>query len=625
MAKRIQGKDFDKVESFIKDELTSRKGGEFRKDHERVWKEVDRQVSMKPMQRTPRNRNTQSDWRAALELGELAKASEILSDDVRRLAFPRNRTWFEPHSEIETGLDPQTGESAPIDPKDQSAVDEGVQALMAQQHIDFGLKDRVGLSVKEALHHGSFVAEAQWEHANKIHNGTGVESIAAPVWVPHSMWHCYPDPSPSIQGTNMFYPGSMIIESKMPRSQLQKLKGQEGYYSARIDKVPKKGPRDDIEIVTYFGTLVILRSGDDIIRPNTKTILANGKLIYHRENPMPFPEIIYSGWEKMDVRDPYYVSPLIKMSPTQKMGSQLASRLMDNIDLKVEPPVIYSSQDPEFAMNGGPTIAPGAKNGTKGKAEWKTFDAGDPAAALSGLQFIVTEIQGGTGVDNRRSSGQADSSRQTATEIMKLDQGGERRAVDFVDKLELHGLRPFLIMQHELNKRNMKFYQFYNPSPDAPDFERAGPDDLPGNVNFEIVGSRAVLGEERRQQSIVQAAQITSQIPQLAETQNWGAIGRQIWEDLGVKDPSDFISPSADAERIRAQAEEVIGQLEEQMQELQSEIQRREFDDQEHDLEMAQEQLQGEQKDLKVEQLRTTVNALREAMSLQQKQSNANG
>lgn len=623
MAKRLQAKDFEKVESFIKDELQSRKNSEFRKDHERVWTEVDRQVAMKPMQRIPRGRDANNDWRAALELGELAKASEILSDDVRRLAFPRNRTWFEPHSEIDWPLDPETGDRQE-DPRAQAVVDNGVQALMAQQHIDFGLKDRVGLSIKEALHHGSYVVESRWEAATKIHNGTGVESIAAPVWVPHSMWNAYPDPSPSIQGTNMFYPGSMVIESKMPRNQLKRLKGQPGYYSSRIDKVPKKGPKDDIELVTFYGTLVITRSGEDLIRPNAKTILANGTLIYHRDNPLPFPEIIYSGWEKLDVRDPYYVSPLIKMSPTQKMGSQLASRLMDNIDLKVEPPIIYSSQDPEFAMNGGPTIAPGAKNGTKGKAEWKTFDAGDPAAALQGLQFITTEIQAGTGVDNRR-SGQADTSRQTAFEVAKLEQSGERRAVDFVDKLEMHGLRPFLVMQHELNKRHLRSYAFYNPSPDSPDFERAGPDDLPQNVNFEIVGSRAVLGEERRQQQLIQGAQIISQIEPLAQAQNWEAIGLQIWEDMGVKDPSKFMTPNADTEILRQQAEQVISQLEEQMQQFQSELQRREFDEQEHDLDMAQEQLQTEQRDLRIEQLQTTINALREAMKIQQKQSQSDG
>lgn len=623
MAKRLQGKDFEKAEGFVTDELQSRKNSDFRKDHERVWKEVDRQVAMKPMSRTARGRDAKKDWRAALELGELAKASEILSDDVRRLAFPRNRTWFEPHSEIDWPLNQQTGEPEE-DPFIQSRIDNGLQALMAQQHIDFGLKDRVGLSVKEALHHGSYVVEARWESATKIHDGTGVEAVSAPVWVPHSMWHCYPDPSPSIQGTNMFYPGSMVVESKIPRNQLKRLKGLPGYYPSRIDKVPKKGPKDDIELITLFGTLVIGRSGNDLIRPNSKTILANGQLIYHRDNPLPFPEIIYSGWEKLDVRDPYYVSPLIKMSPTQKMGSQLASRLMDNIDLKVEPPLIYSTQDPEFAMNGGPTIAPGAKSGTKGKAEWKTYDAGDPNAALSGLEFIVSEIHGGTGVDNRR-SGQSDTVRQTAFEIQKLEQGGERRAVDFVDKLELHGLRPFLVMQHELNKRNLRDYAFYNPSHEAPDFERVGQQDLPRNANFEIVGSRSVLGEEKRQQNLIQGAQIIAQIPHLAETQNWEQIGLQIWEDMGVKDPSKFVTPSADAERVRAQAEEVIAQLEEQMQQLASEIQRREFDEQEHDLEIAQEQLQTEQRDLRIEQLQTTINALRQSLKLESKRGSSQG
>jgi hypothetical protein len=64
--------------------------------------------------------------------------------------------------------------------------------------MDFGLKARVKLSVKEALHHGGFVVTVEWEHQNKVYDGQGLQSLEAPVWVPHSMWNAYPDMSPSV-------------------------------------------------------------------------------------------------------------------------------------------------------------------------------------------------------------------------------------------------------------------------------------------------------------------------------------------------------------------------------------------------------------------------------------------
>jgi hypothetical protein len=88
---------------------------------------------------------------------------------------------------------------------------------MSQQHADFGLKDRVELSIKEALHHGGFVAEIDWDTQEFVHEAVKVKSKSAPVWKPHSMWNCYPDPSPSVIGTNLFYDGSMFIESYVPR------------------------------------------------------------------------------------------------------------------------------------------------------------------------------------------------------------------------------------------------------------------------------------------------------------------------------------------------------------------------------------------------------------------------
>src|SRR6187455_1672490 len=81
--KRITRRDWDKVETYLKDELDKRKNSEARKAHEAIWKEVDRQVQMRPMQKFNRD-GSQVDmgWHNVVELGELSKSSENISADV---------------------------------------------------------------------------------------------------------------------------------------------------------------------------------------------------------------------------------------------------------------------------------------------------------------------------------------------------------------------------------------------------------------------------------------------------------------------------------------------------------------------------------------------------------------
>src|SRR4029077_6446777 len=154
---------------------------DFRKDHETIWKEVDRQISMKPMVKyMPDGNEAPKAGRSAFELGELSKASEIITGDVMRLIFPATRTWFEAHVKPPKNLDPQTGKAVPVDDKLQKKADAVLRSLMAQQHLDFGLRARVELSIKETLHHGSFVSTVEWESQNKIYDGKGVESLEAP-------------------------------------------------------------------------------------------------------------------------------------------------------------------------------------------------------------------------------------------------------------------------------------------------------------------------------------------------------------------------------------------------------------------------------------------------------------
>jgi len=547
--RKVTKSDWDKVEKFVSGEFDNRSTSTFRKNHETIWKEVDRQIAMQPMTKVSADgRADPNAWQAAVELGELSKASEIITSDVMRITFPQERTWFQPHVELEWPMGPD-GRPARNDDRardKQSIADGLLRSLMAQQHKDFGLKSRFRLSIKESLHHGGFVSEIRFDREMMVKEGSKVREIGAPVWLPYSMWNAYPDPSPSIIGTNLFYTGSMILVEYVPKYKLKDMAKGDGWMPDRLNKMPDEEHTDkdnktkDIKLIKYFGDICIERSDGDIYLPNSKVILANGKLIYYAPNDLPYSPIIYGGYERQDVRDPYYTSPIIKQSPIQKFTTLMTNEFIDATKLKVKPPIEYDGMDAEYAANDGPVISPGSKNPRRGGGKaFTTLDIGDPSFALQAMQFGFKTMQEGMGVSSVR-SGVSSSDRQTATEIQKTAQGAEVRTIEFVSVTEPH-LLSFLYMQHELNRMYMGEYTFYSDEMHTPDFIRATKKDIQANAVFEVVGSRGLLGEEQRTQKIMAVHAWASSNPLYAKHLKPVDIILDAYRDAGKKNPEVWV------------------------------------------------------------------------------------
>lgn len=579
----ITNKDWQQVENHIKQELAKRQNDNFRKQAERKWKEVDRQTAMISPEVYGQKKG---DWHSSIELGELAKASEIITADVMRILFPNTRQWFDCHIDLPPVLDPQTGQNVTPSNDEQVKMDGTLRALMAQQHIDFGFKSRLSMSVREALHHGSFVAEARGEDAVLYSQDGGMANVHAPVWVPHSMWNCYPDPSPSVLGANMFYTGSMIIREYMPLYQLRKIAEagvEKGWMPSNLKRVKKTSNKnkdnetDDVELIKYYGDCVIDRKGQpEVYLPNSKVILANNVIVYYAPNELPYPSILFNGYERLDVRDPYYTSPLIKLSPLHKLATTLANKLVDIISLHGEPPILYDANDPQFAQDGGPVLEPGRKTGTKyfGKG-MQELKVGDPTPTLNGLTLALDQLRSGTSVDSIR-AGSSDTDRVTAQEIRTTQARSEVRVVDFVDKLE-YSIKTFLYMQHELNKRELGVYSFYNPEMDSPDFMRATREDLPENVHFDVVGAKGVLGQEERSQKMTAVTAFASGNPLFAPLLKPADLLKEMYMDAGTKNPERFLNIPGDemeqiAQQIEQKYQQVIEEGKERIFELEKEL-----------------------------------------------------
>ncbi len=614
--RRVMGRDQTDIATFINDELKRRKGSEWRKKHEARWKEVDRQISMEPPEVSG---SDPGEWHNAIQLGDLTDASETITADILRLVFPTERKFFVPHVEMRGPIN-EAGEEDPPPPEQQRAVNGVVRSFMVQQHKDFGVRGRVKLGLKEALHHGSVVATVDQERLFKFEGGSKPAHLKAPVPQIHSMWNSYPDSSPAIQGTELFYRGSMIIVSWVP---LQVALEMPGWINK--DKLQeahsKKKLHEHIEIITYYGDIFLKRHDGNILFPNRKTVVNGTVFLESTVNKTAYSPVIYTGYERDDVRDPYFTSPIVKRAPMGKFATHMANKTMDSVDLKVSPPIAYDSLD--NSMKGeGPQIYPNAKIPNRGNVNIQTLDVGDPATGLAALQWAKQDMAQGTTVDSVR-AGVASGTEQTATEVIKTEQRAEVREVEFSSSWESGFMLPYLIMQHDLNLDGLETYRFYNDEPHSPDFLRFTKKNLPKNIIFEVTGSKTLLGEQERTQRFGQTAALAGQSELLARETDWTEVARQLWEDSKQKDPERFLQASDRNEEVQvalAQAQEQfeaqLQQIQQQAQQMQEALQKAEDESRAAQAKAQQSELQGEQLKLEKEQLQLQKLTLSEQLKL---------
>jgi len=571
---KITKKDMENVATFIRDEKARRASNTFRLAHEKRWKEVDRMVAMEAEPLQTNRADPSEQWESNIELGSLADASEVITADVIRIVFPSDREFFKAHVKIETDLNPETG--LPAVKRSQQQLADGIyKSLMTQQHTDFGLRYRIKLSIKEALHHGSFVAVARWETQSQFSGGKRKE-LGSCVWVPYSMWNCYPDDSPTVIGTNVTYDGTMIIEEEIP---LKTALAQKWHNLDKVNTDALKGKKDHIKILHWYGDVFMKRNTNaGLLIPNQHVIISGDHFLFSDENETPYAPILYSGYERDNVLDPYYTSPLIKRAPSQKLATHCANKFIEAIDLRTLPPIGYDANEPTFRETGGPIIAPKETFPLRAGGQIKAIEVADPTWAFNGVQFFKGEVEEGTGVDVAR-KGVSSSTEQTAFEVSKIDQKSEVRTIDFVGTLENQGLKPFLYMQHEMNKQNLTAYGFFNTQIDTPDFLVLDKTDIKryGNdCHFEVTGSKGVLGEERRRRGGFEVTSAFASNQLFASRLNVDEIMLDAYRDVGVKDPERYLEPDTGEDpriaEITQQAQEAVAQLQEELAQLQQKV-----------------------------------------------------
>ena len=267
-------------------------------------------------------------------------------------------------------------------------------------------------------------------------------------------------------------------------------------------------------------------------------------------------------------------------------------------------------------------VSPRGSTPTKGTADFKAVTVGDPMVALRGFELNLEQVERSTGVDATR-SGVSSAVEQTAFEVSKKDQRSEVRLVDFVSTFERQALKAFLYMQHDLNKKKLENYPFYNSEIHTADFIRATKKDLnehAKSVHFEITGSKGTLGEERRREGSLAVTERLMQTEMGQQLVNLPEIAKDAYSDYGVKDPERYLNIQDEGnpqlQAMQQQFQQVIEQLQAQIGELNQELQKDSLLKETHKAEKAALQA-------KVDSLSNQVDLIEEQKQLSESQRQA--
>jgi hypothetical protein len=201
--RKFDKSDWKYIAEYVNDERDTRKND--RKDRERAWKDIDRQIAMEPevsfkyiIENGTRKVDPKKAWMAETELPLQAQALEVLTADARRLMFPDSGLWFRAHGETTdeyfNSVDFQSivkGDEIEVPSRiTQDNADKLIEGFLSHLFSQTDFTSRIDRVNAESFKYGMGVARAKLETKNVyIHEARGVrkETQRIPVLVPCSI------------------------------------------------------------------------------------------------------------------------------------------------------------------------------------------------------------------------------------------------------------------------------------------------------------------------------------------------------------------------------------------------------------------------------------------------------
>lgn len=537
--RRFDSRDFQYIADYILAEKDQR--CKDRRDQERQWKEIDRQVAM--IAKTDYKRDEQGNikpgmgWMPEKELPLQAQTLETLTADSRRMSFPDNGAWYRAHSltsdEYLRRVDFQgliAGDENDIPSKiTQDNADKLVEGVMGYIHEQGEFYKQWDAFNAQAFCYGTGIGRVRNVQKRvfiETARGLAPEEITFPMFFPCDIKRTLLDNKPYHVMHEGHFIGPATIAFK--KQQLADLKmaardGSSDPYDEDGGWMQSKlkgleGDKDDlVEVIRWEGDLLVPRKQtDNIFIPGAivTVVVDQGKprVVRMAFRSRPFSSYLYQPYHVEDISSPYGVGPLQKGEPLQAAATEMFNRLMQAGILSTEPPIQYDPDDPHFALTGGPIVEPRAF--WESSADIVVHKIGDPAALMQAYIQCVQHYYDVTGVNAPRLGAQTNS--HTTAFAKDVEQSrGQVRTVDYVNSLLDGAMARVLDMQFYMVKDTWGDEPRNVWLPDYGGFARITRDFIPDECVFEIYGSAGPAEKRARVQEQLQALQLVMQIDQL--------------------------------------------------------------------------------------------------------------
>ena len=538
---RITTRDFDTIAEEIT-QIQSERASD-RKDLEKCWKEIDRQIAMEPERRHKQLPNGKIDakknWMTESETPLQAQTQEVLTADARRMieADP----WFQAHAETTDEylnrvdmqslvLGDENDVPSVITQDNADKLVEGTLAHWHRQQDFWGSIDRMNM---EALTYGSGPGRAMLltkEAFMETARGVVRKDLKMPVLVPRSIKKTYLDTTSNfvMNEGHMVSPSTIYCEEKkltdvqmMARKGSTNPKNFNGGWMPKALKDVEGDKNGNVRMMEYEGDLIIKRkTRENIFLPNVIVTVVSGKngdkpmrkVIRLRFVKWAFqPSIVFSyHHDKCD--SPYASSPLMKGRPIAVLIADAINKLADSGALKVAPPIGWDDTSKAFGQSGGPHIHPFAQ--WQGLDEVKVYDevGGDPQALQSVLLVLIQWYSDVTGVNAPRLGAQTVSHTTAFAKDVELSRG-QSRTVDYVRDVMAGPLTKWLYMAYEMGRDSFgdratmpMFIDAYGG------WVEVFKDALADRAAFEVFGAGGPAEEQQKTAEMLQALQTALQM-----------------------------------------------------------------------------------------------------------------
>ena len=563
--------DWTAIAHYIREEKVRRK--ENRKDREKIWKEIDRQIAMTPKARK-QDDITRPSWYPDVELPLQFNALEVIAADCRRLLFPRSGNWFKVKSEVSDEylarfqnrrlLRAMIGtEPLPMQ-LDQETADVLVMTTLNHYHQFYDFRGQFDLVINEQIKYGTGICRVRSvRHAgfSQEYRGVRAETMKGPAIIPCSVWNTYLDDS----WTALMHEGENLGPSTIrafwqPLEDLKKVAatGMGGWIKQDVadlvGKTGEDGKKGLVELLEFEGDILVPRETGSIFLTNILITVAIGQragVVRFQENPMPFRSYAVSNYFRDSLNSPYGSSPLVKGQPLQELATEMANDLAAVARLNALPPVVYDRNDPNLTAMGGPQIHPNAQWATDAPNAIETVEIGDPSALLQAYFGMTKQYEDTTGNTEAR-RGQRMKSHTTADAANIEASQGISRTDDFVTDMESGILPTILHMEYEILRKVMRTPQPVSVGTEGIEgWVNVSAQDLPDRVEFQVIGSEGAIEERQRATDFVAASQFAVTMAQASAQMgiivplNFEEIIREGYERAGINDTAKYVGPVA--------------------------------------------------------------------------------